>query len=418
MTAEHYTLKDFALLSLNTNAVDRAKQFKKWITQTEVADSVYWIEALSGIKPEMIVKYQGIDTSQKIISFASNDYLGLSQNQETIQAGIEALLKYGTGACASPRLGGYLDIHRKLEQEIACFTGQEEALIFSSGFGVNVGVLNALLGKEDIAFIDLQVHRSVLDGLLQTNVKKIGHNNLEYLEYALKSERHKYKTAMVIIDGVYSQDGDIAPLPEIIALCKQYDTLVYLDDAHGVGVFGENGRGVAEHYDVLGQVDIITGTLSKSFGAVGGFAACSKEITDYLRFYSNTSLFSASPTPQVVCSALKALEIIRREKLLIKKLWNNVDYLKRRLLEEGFDIKQSVSPIFPVMIRDPYKVSEAIKLLKQKNIYASEITFPAVTNKESRIRISLSAAHETAHLDTLVNALCEIDKELHIKSIK
>ncbi|MDR1761060.1 MAG: aminotransferase class I/II-fold pyridoxal phosphate-dependent enzyme [Bacteroidales bacterium] len=414
---ENYTLKDFTLQTLPTNALDRAEQFKKWTAQSEATEPVYWIEATSGVKPEMMIKNEKTGENQNVISFVSNDYLGLSQHPETIQAGVEALLKYGTGSCASPGLGGYLDIHKQLEKEIAAFTGQEDALVFSSGFGVNTGMLNALLGKNDIAFIDSQVHRSVLDGLLQTNIKRIGHNDLDYIERTLRKERHNYKTAMIIIDGIYSQDGDIAPLPEIVNLCKKYDTLLYMDDAHGIGVFGENGRGVAEFYNVLGQVDIITGTLSKSFGAVGGFAACSTDMVNYMKYHANTAVFSASPTPQTSGSVLKALEIIQTDKRINKKLWENVFYLKNRLLEEGFNIKQSVSPIIPVMVRDPHKVMEAIRLLKQKNIYACGVGFPAVTNKEARIRISLSASHEIEHLKTLVAALCEINKKLHITSI-
>lgn len=302
-----------------------------------------------------------------------------------------------------------------MEQELADFTGQEAALIFSSGFGVNVGVLNALLGKNDIAFIDLQVHRSVLDGLFRTNTKKIGHNNVDYLEFILKKERHKYETAMVIIDGVYSQDGDIAPLSETVALCKEYNTLLYLDDAHGIGTFGKTGRGVAEHFDLPGQIDIITGTLSKSFGTVGGFVAASKKMIDYLRYNTNTAIFSAAVTPQVTGSVLKAIELMRSDTQYLHKLWNNVHYLRKRLTEEGFDIKQTVSPIFPVMVRNPHKVEEVIRLLNERHIYACGVGFPAVTDKEARVRISLSALHEQKHLDTLIEALNEIDSLLHIK---
>jgi glycine C-acetyltransferase len=416
---EHYTLKDFTLISMPSNALDRAQQFKnKWLENPGHFDrSGYWLEADTGIKPEMILKDIRTGKKQKVISFISNDYLGMSQHKEVIQAGIDGLLKYGAGACASPMIGGYLDIHRQLEKEIAEFTGQEDALIFSSGFGVNVGVLNALLGKDDIAFIDFKVHRSVLDGLFLTNVKKVGHNDMEYLEFALKNERHKYKTAMVIIDGVYSQDGDIALLPEIVSLCKKYDTLVYLDDAHGMGVLGENGRGIAEHFNLLGQVDIITGTLSKSFGAVGGFVACSKDLINYLKFHANTSIFSASPTPQVTCSVLKAIELIKTDKSILKKLWTNVHYLRKRFTEEGFDIKQTISPIFPLMTRNVQKNIETTALLKENNIYAIGVGFPAVTDKDSRVRISLSASHEIKHLDRLIDVVCEIDKKLGIRKI-
>jgi glycine C-acetyltransferase len=410
-----FTLKDFSIETLPTDVVDRAEQFKKYIAQAAQGTPACWAESVTAVKPEMILKVENSDETQKVYSFISNDYLGMSQHPETKKAGIEAVEKYGTGSCASPMIGGYLSIQRQLEEEIAKFTGQEDALVFSSGFGVNVGVLNALLGKDDIAFVDLQAHRSVLDGLFNTNTKKIGHNNVEYLEFALEKERHKYKTAMVIIDGIYSQDGDMAPLPEIVALCKKYNAMLYLDDAHGLGVMGKTGRGVAEHFDLLGQIDIITGTLSKSFGTVGGFIACSKALTDYLKFYANTSIFSASPTPQTICSVQKAIELIQADSQYIKKLWDNVHYLRKRFTDEGFDIKQTVSPIFPVMIRDPHKTAEAIHLLRQHGIYACGVGFPAVTDKESRVRVSISASHERKHLDALVNAFCEIDKQLHIR---
>lgn len=410
-----YTLKDFSLEGLALDAVERAKQFQKWIAQWETENPVCWIESATAVNPKMTLVDTHSDETQEFISFISNDYLGMSQQPETILAGVEALLKYGTGACASPMIGGYLSIHKQLEKEIAAFTGQEAALVFSSGFGANTGVLNALLGKNDIAFIDLQTHRSVLDGLFRTNTKKSGHNNVEYLEFALKNERHKYKTAMVIIDGVYSQDGDIAPLPEIVALCKRYNALLYLDDAHGIGVFGKNGRGVAEHFGLLGQIDIITGTFSKSFGTVGGFIACSKELIDYLHFYANTSIFSAALTPQVTCSALKALEMLKTDKRQMQKLWDNVNYLRQRLTGEGFDIKQSVSPIFPIMIRNQEKMREVVRLLREHNIYVCGVGFPAVTDKEARVRVSVTALHKKEHLDKLVAALVEIDSLLHIK---
>ena len=413
---ETYTLKDFTLQTLQTDAMDRATQFKKWITQSDENDhAIYWLEAQTAVKPEMILYDSRNGKMWNVISFISNDYLGMSQRPETKEAGIKAVMEYGTGACAAPIIGGYLDIHKQLEQEIADFTGQEDALIFSSGFGSNVGVLNAMLGKDDIAFVDFQIHTSAIDGLHKTNVKRVGHNNLEYLEIALKNERHKYKTAMLIIDGVYSQDGDIAPLPEIITLCKKYNTLVFLDDAHGMGTMGENGRGTAELFNVLGQVDIITGTFSKSFGAIGGYVACSKDLANYLRYHANTTVFSAAIPPQATCSILKALELIKKDKSIRQKLWDNVYYLKKRLIEEGFDIGNSVSPIFPIMVRDAYKVKEATRILKEQGIYTLGITYPAVTNKDARLRVSILASHEKQHLDKLIQTLNYVNTIINIK---
>lgn len=306
-------------------------------------------------------------------------------------------------------------LHRQLEQEIASFVGQEDAILFSSGFGANSGILRALLGKNDIALIDPYIHTSAMAGLRGTNVKRIGHNDLEYLEKALKEAKDQYQTKLVIIDGVYSQDGDLSSLPEIITLCKAYDAMLMLDDAHGIGGMGKNGRGTAEHFNCLGQVDIITGTFSKSFGCVGGFAAASQRIIQYLRFYADSNVFSAAPTPQVTASILKALEVMKTQPEIRAKLWENTNYLRNRLTEEGFDIGKSVSPIFPIMIRDNKKVYEIAKILQEKGIFTIGIVYPAVRTKEARLRVSVLATHETDQLDTLVNALNEIDNIIKIK---
>lgn len=269
----YYSLKDFEL-SLKKNAIERADDFQQYINQlNEFGCKSYWITSQTGVGSTMTIE----DFDRPVTAFISNDYLGMSQREETKQAGIDAIIKYGTGACAAQVIGGYLDIHQQLEQEIASFVGQEDAILFSSGFGANAGILRALLGQNDIALVDPYIHTSAMAGLKGTNVKRIGHNDLEYLEKTLKETKDQYQTRLVIIDGVYSQDGDLSLLPEIISLCKTHEAMLMLDDAHGIGVMGANGRGTAEHFNCLGQVDIITGTFSKSFGCVGGFAAASKK---------------------------------------------------------------------------------------------------------------------------------------------
>ncbi len=406
---EKYTVNDFTLKSLKTDLKDRVNQFQKWMEQSKLNNhEIYWNESLTCISPEMILVGGPENNLQNVISFISNDYLGMSQRDETKSASIEAIMKYGTGACAAPIIGGYLDIHRDLEKKIADFTGQEDALIFSSGFGVNVGVLNALLGELDLALVDMCVHTSVYDGLKGTNTKKIKHNDPEYIEFILQKEADKYKTKMVIIDGVYSHDGDVAYLREIHEVCKKYGALLYMDDAHGIGVFGETGKGIAEHYNMLGEVDIVTGTFSKSFGSVGGFVSCSKEIADYLRYFANTTVFSAAITPASTASIQAALQLIVDKPQIRKKLWDNVSYLKSKLIENKFDIKNTNSPIFPIMVRDPFKAKEVTRLLKERNIYAIAIVYPAVTDKDARVRMSLTASHEFSQIDYLVNSLVEI----------
>lgn len=411
MKEKNYSLKDFEL-SLEKNAIERANDFQLYINQLKsFGCKSYWIEAHTGVGATMMI--EGLD--KPVIAFISNDYLGMSQREETKQAGIEAIRKYGTGACAAQVIGGYLDIHHQLEKEIASFVGQEDAILFSSGFGANSGILRALLGKNDIALIDPYIHTSAMAGLRSTNVKRIGHNDLEYLGKVLKEVKDQYQTKLVIIDGVYSQDGDLSSLPEIISLCKAHGAMLMLDDAHGIGVMGANGRGTAEHFDCLGQIDIITGTFSKSFGCVGGFAAASKRIIQYLKFYADSNIFSAAITPQVTASILKALEIMKRQPEIRKKLWENTNYLRNRLIKEGFDIGRSVSPIFPIMVRDNKKVYDIAKMLQEKGIFTIGIVYPAVRTKEARLRVSLLATHEIYQLDAFVNALNEINEVIKIK---
>lgn len=402
------SLKDYEF-SMEVDAKARANAFQDYINQmSQFETKAYWVMATSGVGAKM--KLDGRD--EMISAYISNDYLGMSQRPETIEAGIEALRAYGTGACAAQAIGGYLDIHRKLEREIADFVGQEDAILFSSGFGANTGLLRAILGKNDIAYVDSYIHTSATSGLRGTNIKHIGHNDIEYVDMVLGKDDGMYKTRMVIIDGVYSQNGDLSKLPEYISVCKKHNCLLMMDDAHGVGVMGKSGRGTAEHFDCLGQVDIITGTFSKSFGCVGGFVAASSKMIDYLRFYADSNVFSAAITPQVTGSVLKALELIKTSPEIREKLWDNVNYLRDRLQSAGFDIGQSESPIFPVMVRDNEKVYKITDMLQKKCIFASGIVYPAVRTKEARIRISVLASHETEQLEQLAIALEDIREDI------
>lgn len=415
MEKEKYSLKDFGF-NLEMNFVDRADYFQDYIDQLDDSKHrAYLAEATTGIGSTMIVRDIYTGEPRKVISFVANDYLGMSRHPQTVAAGIEALKKYGTGACAAPIIGGFLEEHRLLEKEIAEFIGQEDAMIFSSGYGTNTGVLGCLLGKKDIALVDTFVHMSVTEGLLNTNVKTIGHNDLDYLEMTLKKVQNEYITKLVIIDGAYSQDGDIAQLPEILQMCRKYGALLMVDDAHGIGVFGETGRGVIEHYGILGQVDIVTGTLSKSFGSVGGFVGASKNIIRYIKWYAKSSIFSAAITPQATASSREALRIMKTDPSYREKLWKNVAYLKKCLLESGFDIKNTVSPIFPIMVRDNYKVKKVAAMLLRSGIYAVGICYPAVSRKDARIRASVLSTHKFEDLDNLVKSLIKIDGTLNFR---
>lgn len=408
MESKFYSLKDFKL-SANKEVGVVINDFQDYINQMRLFNSKsYWIESQKGVGSTMFIESQDLPVS----AYIANDYLGMSQRTETIEAGIEALRKYGTGACAAQAIGGYLDIHKKLEQSIAEFVGMEDAILFSSGFGANAGFLRAILGENDIAYTDSYIHTSASSGLIGTNVKPIGHNDVEYLEMTLKNNVGKYNTQLVIIDGVYSQDGDLSKLPEYIEVCKKYNVLLMVDDAHGIGVMGKTGRGTCEHFDCMRKVDIITGTFSKSFGCVGGFVAASKKMIQYLRYYADSNVFSAAISPQVTGSILKAIDLIKEQPEIREKLWDNVNYLRKRLTEEGFDIGHSVSPIFPIMVRDNRKVYEIADELHKSSIFVSGITYPAVRTKEARLRVSLLATHEKWQLDHLVETLKKIRKSI------
>ena len=404
MEQQFYSLKDFGLQPGKSISVV-SDDFQKFVDQMKTFEhKSYWVMANSGIGSNMYIENE----KEPVCSFISNDYLGMSQREETKKAGADAIYKYGTGACASQAIGGYLDIHYQLEKSIAEFTGQEDAILFSSGFGSNTELLRAILGPNDIAYIDSYIHTSALSGLRGTNVKHIGHNNLDYLDMILGRDTGKYDTRVVIIDGVYSQNGDLSLLPEYIEVCHKHGCLLAMDDAHGIGVMGENGRGTAEFYDCLGKVDIITGTCSKSFGCVGGFVASSRKLIQYLKYYADSNEFSAAMTPQVAASILKAVELIKDKPEIRRKLWDNVYYLRSKLTAEGFDFGKTQSPIFPIMVRDNKKVYEISDELQKRRIFASGIAYPAVRTKEARIRISLLSTHETWQLDHLVNSLKEI----------
>ncbi|MBD5421276.1 MAG: aminotransferase class I/II-fold pyridoxal phosphate-dependent enzyme [Bacteroides sp.] len=404
MKEKTYTLKDF-VLSEEKDITSLAGEFQKYIDQQSRYESKsYWVCSESGVGATMRLSDR---PEKEVDAYISNDYLGMSQNEETKAAGIEAVLKYGTGACAAQAIGGYLDLHQDLEKRIARFVGQEDAILFSSGFGANAGLLRAILGKNDVAYVDSFIHTSATSGLAGTNVKNIGHNNVEYLD-AVLGRPHDYRTRVVIIDGVYSQDGDLSRLPDYVEVCRKHGCLLMMDDAHGIGVMGKTGRGTAEHFGMLGQIDLITGTFSKSFGCVGGFVAASRELIQYLRYYADSNVFSAAISPQATASISKALDIMERDPTVRESLWDNVGYLRRRLTEEGFDIGKSVSPIFPIMVRDNDKVYSIADELQKRNIFVSGIVYPAVRTKEARLRVSILSTHSKTQLDHLVESLVDI----------
>jgi glycine C-acetyltransferase len=326
---------------------------------------------------------------------------------------INATKQFGTGSGASPAIGGHFAYHEQLEKRIAQFYRKDDAILYTTGYTANSATLQCLLHKEDLAILDMAVHASVYEGVLTTTVKTFLHNNLEMLEQVLKNAQDKYRTKMVIIDGVYSQDGDLAPIDQIAELTHRYGAYLVVDDAHGVGVVGDNGRGVIELYNAFDQVDIITGTFSKALGNIGGYVVAKPEIINYLKYQSKQHLFSTTATPAIM-GISRAIELVDEEPMWRTMLWENINYLKKGLTGLGLDIGTTASAVIPVKIGDIPKTLEAGRLLLKAGIYTNPIMYPAVSKKNARIRMNVMASHTTEHLDKVLNAFADINSKLQI----
>lgn len=414
MDSTKYSLADFANIE-GKDIMERARIFGEFLADAELRHHAqYRRVSLSGSAPVMQVRDRYTGEVREMIYFGSNDYLNLTRHPRVIKAGQEALLKYGAGAGSVPLLGGTLDIHVDLENDLARFKGCESALIYTSGFGSNCGTILALLQQEDCAILDMFVHASVVDGCFKTNIRYFRHNDMQSLERALKRAQNKYRTKMVIVDGVYSMDGDIAKLDQIVELAHHYGAYVMVDEAHATGVIGEHGRGTPEHFHLEGKVDIVAGTLSKALGVVGGFIASNKDLIEYIRFYSRPYIFSTAMTPQAAGSLREALKVIEEEPELREKLWENIRYFRKGLDTIGYNLGNAETAIFPLIIGDDLKVKEICRRLHEENIYVNQVVYPAVSKKLSRIRISLTAGHTREHLDRALDLLESLGKEYDI----
>ncbi len=409
------TFNDFENIP-NMDIEQRAKIFSEFLNFMKNNGHMnYRLLTISGCAPEMKIMLPGTEESATYISLVSNDYLGFTQHPKVKSASIAGIEKYGTGAGASPLIGGYFEYHKLLEETIASFFGRtkDNAAIFTTGYTANSASLLAMLQKEDIAIVDMAVHASIHEGCILTTKKSFLHNDLESLERILKKSKDQYRTKMVIIDGVYSQDGDIAPLREILYLTKKYGAYLMVDDAHGIGVLGKTGRGALELAGLLNEVDFITGTFSKTFANMGGYVIADSEHIAFLKFQSRQQIFSATSNPSTL-GIVKAIELIDEEPQWIRKLQDNVSYLKKGLTDLGLNIGTTESAIIPVKIGNPHKTGDAGKMLLKQGVYANPILYPAVPKKDARIRMSLSATHTKRQLDKVLNAFQFVDKKLNI----
>jgi 8-amino-7-oxononanoate synthase len=352
---------------------------------------------------------------RKILMFGSNSYLGLTSHPKVKEATIAAVKKYGSGCAGSRYLNGTLDIHIELEEKLAEFVGKDGALVYSTGFQSNLGAIPTVTNRNDYIIMDELDHASIIEGARLSFAKtmKFRHNDMESLEKVLqRCEPDVVK--LIVVDGIFSMEGDIANLPDIVRLAKKYNANIMVDDAHSFGVIGKQGRGIASHFDLTGDVDIIMGTFSKSLASIGGFIASDRYTINYIKHTSRSLIFSASATPAATASALAALEIIKTEPYYIEQLWKNTNYSLNAFRSLGFDIAHSCTPIIPIMIRDNNKTFMMSKILMEEGVFINPVVQPAVPNDSTLIRFSLMATHTQEQIEYAIDRIHKVAKKLEI----
>ena len=352
---------------------------------------------------------------RKVLMFGSNSYMGLTNHPKVIEAAVAATKKYGTGMAGSPFLNGTLDIHKQLEARLAEYVGKEDCMLYSTGFGVNLGVVSTLTGREDYVILDEQDHASIIEGrrLSFSNYLKYRHNDMASLETQLK-KCDPDKVKLIVTDGVFSMEGDVANLPEIVRLAKQYNASVMVDEAHGIGVFGEGGRGTCNHFGVTDDVDLIMGTFSKSFASLGGFIATDKEVTNYLRHNSRAYIFTASITPASTAAVNAALDIMIAEPERQTHLWDITNYALEQFRAMGCEIGNTSTPIIPLFIRDDYKTFHVTHDLLEEGVFVYPVVTPAVAPQDTLIRYSLMATHTKEQVTRSIEAIEKVFKKYDI----
>jgi len=390
--------------------------FEKCVRFTKAKDLMavhlypYFRVIESAQDPEVVIG------GRKMIMVGSNNYLGLTNHPRVKEAVIETVKKYGSGCAGSRFLNGTLDIHVQLEEKLARFIRKEAALIFSTGFQVNLGVISALVGKDDVVIIDKMDHASIIDGCRLTygDVKKFRHNDMADLERIL--QQHNGRGKIIIVDGVFSMEGDIVNLPGVVRLAKTYGARVMVDDAHGIGVLGKTGRGTAEHFGLEDEVDLIMGTYSKSLASIGGFIAGSEQVVHFIKHFARALIFSASPPPASVTAVSVALDIIENEPERIAQLWKNTNKMLKGFRDLGFEIGPSETPIIPVIVGENEAAFKMAMMLQEEGVFANVAVSPAVPEGHAIIRTSYMATHTEEQLDRVLTAFEKVGKLLGLIS--
>ncbi|HEX8022046.1 serine palmitoyltransferase [Mucilaginibacter sp.] len=355
--------------------------------------------------------------NKRVLMFGSNSYLGLTNHPKIKEASKKAIDKYGTGCAGSRFLNGTLDIHIELENRLASYVGKEATVLFSTGYQVNLGVLSCVTGRNDYIILDEYDHACIIDGsrLSFSKVIKYAHNDMADLERKL-SILPEDAVKIIAVDGIFSMEGDIVKLPKIVELADTYGANIMVDDAHSLGVIGDKGAGTASHFNLTNEVDLIMGTFSKSLASLGGFIASDQDTIDYIKHRARSLMFSASMPPGSVASVIAALDIIESEPERIEKLWDNTNYAMKLLLEEGFDLGPTESPILPIYVRDNEKTFAVTKHLQASGVFVNPVVSPAVPSDSSLLRFSLMATHTFEQIDEAVEKLAKAFKEVGVNA--
>jgi len=389
---------------------DRCRNFTR-AKETMAAGIYPYFKAIqSGAGSEVVID------GQKLIMIGSNNYLGLTNHPKVKEAAINAIERYGTGCTGSRFLNGTLDIHEELEERLAAFVRKEAALVFSTGFQVNLGAISTIMGKDDLIFTDRSDHASIVDGcrLAFGKTIKYKHNDENDLDRVLEVNKDKDVGKIIVTDGVFSMEGDIVKLPELVELAEKYNTKVYVDDAHSIGVLGDHGRGTADHFGLNDRVDLIMGTFSKSFASLGGFIAGDEPVIHYIKHHSRALIFSASMPPSAVATVLACLDIMESDTERMEQLWNNTRKMKEGFDSMGFNTIQSQTPIIPILIGEDEDCFFFWKQLFDHGIFANTAISPAVPPHEALIRTSFMATHTEEQLDKVLDVFHKVGKQIGI----
>jgi len=392
---------------------DKIAQFKDAAMIRERGLYPYFRPISSGQDTEVVID------GNKVLMFGSNSYLGLTSHPKIKEASKAAIEKYGTGCAGSRFLNGTLDIHVELENRLAKYVNKEAAVLFSTGFQVNLGVLSSVTGRNDYLILDEYDHASLIDGsrLSFSRVIKYAHNNMEDLQRKL-SILPEEAVKLIVVDGIFSMEGDIVKLPEIVKLAEEFGANIMVDDAHSLGVIGHLGAGTASHFNLTEDVDLIMGTFSKSLASLGGFVAADAATIDYLKHRARSLMFSASMTPASVASVIAALDIIESEPERIQKLWDNTNYAMKLLNDEGFDLGPTESPILPIYVRDNEKTFLVTKHLQANGVFVNPVVSPAVPSDSSLLRFSLMATHTFEQIEEAIDKISKAFKAVDVTTLK